>query len=58
MKYSSGHKILCIHFFKRKVWDDRKVSGIGTQNFAISELLFAELVFWRRKNSTNPKKES
>jgi tRNA(fMet)-specific endonuclease VapC len=54
MKYLLDTNI-CIHFLRGKFGMIDKFQGIGTENFAISEVTFAELVFGA-ENSTNPKK--
>jgi tRNA(fMet)-specific endonuclease VapC len=54
MKYLLDTNI-CIHFLRGKFGMIDKFQDIGTQNFAISEVTFAELVFGA-ENSTNPKK--
>jgi len=54
MKYLLDTNI-CIHFLRGKFGMIEKFQEIGTQNFAISEVTFAELVFGA-ENSTNPKK--
>jgi len=54
MKYLLDTNI-CIHFLRGKFGMIEKFQDIGTQNFAISEVTFAELVFGA-ENSTNPKK--
>jgi tRNA(fMet)-specific endonuclease VapC len=46
---------ICIHFLRGKYGLIEKFHEIGTENFAISEVTFAELVFGA-ENSTNPKK--
>jgi len=45
----------CIHFLRGKFGMIEKFQEIGTDNFAISEITFAELVFGA-ENSTKPKK--
>lgn len=54
MKYLLDTNI-CIHFLRGKFGMIGKFQEIGTENFAISEVTFAELVFGA-ENSTNPKK--
>lgn len=54
MKYLLDTNI-CIHFLRGKFGMIEKFEEIGTENFAISEVTFAELVFGA-ENSTNPKK--
>ena len=54
MKYLLDTNI-CIHFLRGKFGMIEKFQEIGTENFAISEVTFAELVFGA-ENSTNPKK--
>jgi tRNA(fMet)-specific endonuclease VapC len=54
MKYLLDTNI-CIHFLRGKFGMIEKFQELGTENFAISEVTFAELVFGA-ENSTNPKK--
>ncbi|MCR9014450.1 type II toxin-antitoxin system VapC family toxin [Aquiflexum gelatinilyticum] len=54
MKYLLDTNI-CIHFLRGKFGMIEKFQELGTENFAISEITFAELVFGA-ENSTNPKK--
>jgi len=54
MKYLLDTNI-CIHFLRGKFGLIEKFQEIGAENFAISEVTFAELVFGA-ENSTNPKK--
>ncbi|GHB31094.1 type II toxin-antitoxin system VapC family toxin [Mongoliitalea lutea] len=54
MKYLLDTNI-CIHFLRGKFGMIEKFQQLGTENFAISEVTFAELVFGA-ENSTNPKK--
>ncbi|MDP3470227.1 MAG: PIN domain-containing protein [Algoriphagus sp.] len=54
MKYLLN-KNICIHFLRGKYGMIEKFQELGTENFAISEVTFAELVFGA-ENSTNPKK--
>jgi tRNA(fMet)-specific endonuclease VapC len=54
MKYLLDSNI-CIHFLRGKYGMIEKFQELGTENFAISEITFAELVFGA-ENSTNPKK--
>jgi tRNA(fMet)-specific endonuclease VapC len=54
MKYLLDTNI-CIHFLRGKFGMIEKFQELGTENFAISEITFAELVF-EAENSTNPKK--
>ncbi|SEG51681.1 type II toxin-antitoxin system VapC family toxin [Algoriphagus boritolerans] len=54
MKYLLDTNI-CIHFLRGKFGMMEKFQELGTENFAISEVTFAELVFGA-ENSTNPKK--
>jgi tRNA(fMet)-specific endonuclease VapC len=54
MKYLLDTNI-CIHFLRGKFGMIEKFQELGTENFAVSEITFAELVFGA-ENSTNPKK--
>lgn len=54
MKYLLDTNI-CIHFLRGKFGMIEKFQELGTENFAISEVTFAELVFGA-ENNTNPKK--
>ncbi len=54
MKYLLDTNI-CIHFLRGKFGMLEKFQELGMENFAISEVTFAELVFGAEK-STNPKK--
>jgi tRNA(fMet)-specific endonuclease VapC len=54
MKYLLDTNI-CIHFLRGKFGMIEKFQELGTENFAISEITFAELVFGA-ENSTNPQK--
>lgn len=54
MKYLLDTNI-CILFLRGKFGMIEKFQEIGTENFAISEVTFAELVFGA-ENSTNPQK--
>jgi len=54
MKYLLDSNI-CIHFFRGKFNIIEKLSKIGIENCAISEITLAELVFGAEKSS-NPKK--
>ena len=54
MKYLLDTNI-CIHFLRGKYGLIEKFQDIGTENLAISEITFAELVFGA-ENITNPKK--
>jgi tRNA(fMet)-specific endonuclease VapC len=54
MKYLLDSNI-CIHFFRGKFNIYDKLSEVGTENCAISEITLAELVFGAEK-SNNPKK--
>jgi len=54
MKYLLDTNI-CIHFFKGKFELIDKLTKIGIENCAISEITFAELIFGA-ENSANPKK--
>src|SRR5690606_20227650 len=45
----------CIHFLRGKFGLIEKFEELGTENFAVSEITFAELVFGA-ENSTNPEK--
>ncbi len=54
MKYLLDTNI-CIHFFKGKFNLIDKLTKIGIENCAISEITLAELIFGA-ENSTNPKK--
>jgi tRNA(fMet)-specific endonuclease VapC len=54
MKYLLDTNI-CIHFLKGQFGLIEKFEELGTENFAISEITFAELVFGA-ENSTNPNK--
>ena len=54
MKYLLDTNI-CVHFLRGKFGMIKKFLEIGTENFAISEFTFAELVFGA-ENSSNPKK--
>ena len=54
MKYLLDTNI-CIHFLRGKFGMIEKFQELGTENLAISEVTFAELVFGA-ENSTNPKK--
>ncbi|MBR9778119.1 MAG: type II toxin-antitoxin system VapC family toxin [Cytophagales bacterium] len=54
MKYLLDTNI-CVHFLRGKFGVIDKFLEIGTENFAISEITFAELVFGA-ENSSNPKK--
>ncbi len=54
MKYLLDTNI-CIHFFRGKYGIIDKLSEVGIQNCAISEITLAELVFGAEK-SNNPKK--
>ena len=54
MKYLLDSNI-CIHFFRGKFGLIDKLSSIGLENCAISEITLAELVFGA-ENSENPKK--
>ena len=54
MKYLLDTNI-CIHFLRGKFGLINRLQEIGTENFAISEITLAELVFGA-ENSTNPKK--
>ena len=54
MKYLLDTNI-CVHFLRGKFGMIEKFLEIGTENFAISEITFAELVFGA-ENSSNPKK--
>ncbi len=56
MKYLLDTNI-CIHFLKGKFGLIEKFQEIETQNFAISEITFAELVFGA-ENSSNVKKNN
>lgn len=46
---------ICIHFLRGNFGLIEKFEELGTENFAISEITFAELVFGA-ENSINPKK--
>lgn len=54
MKYLLDTNI-CIHFLRGKFGLIEKFEELGPENFAISEITLAELVFGA-ENSTNPKK--
>ena len=54
MKYLLDTNI-CIHFFRGKFDLIEKLTKIGIENCAISEITFAELIFGA-ENSANPKK--
>ena len=54
MKYLLDTNI-CVHFLRGRFGVIDKFLEIGTENFAISEITFAELVFGA-ENSSNPKK--
>lgn len=54
MKYLLDTNI-CIHFLRGKFDLINKFTEIGIENFAISEITFAELVFGA-ENSTHPKR--
>lgn len=54
MKYLLDSNI-CIHFFRGKFGIIDKLSEVGIENCAISEITLAELVFGAEK-SNNPKK--
>lgn len=54
MKYLLDSNI-CIHFFRGKFNIIEKLSKVGIENCAISEITLAELVFGAEKSS-NPKK--
>jgi tRNA(fMet)-specific endonuclease VapC len=54
MKYLLDTNI-CIHFLTGKFGLIEKFEELGTENFAISEITLAELVFGA-ENSNNPKK--
>ncbi len=54
MKYLLDTNI-CIHFLRGKFGLIEKFDELGPENFAISEITLAELVFGA-ENSTNPKK--
>ena len=54
MKYLLDTNI-CVHFLRGNYGLVEKFQKIGTENFAISEITFAELVFGA-ENSVNPKK--
>lgn len=46
---------ICIHFLRGNYGLIEKFEELGTENFAVSEITFAELVFGA-ENSINPKK--
>lgn len=54
MKYLLDTNI-CIHFLRGKFGMIEKFQELGTENFAISEITFAELIFGA-ENSINPKR--
>jgi tRNA(fMet)-specific endonuclease VapC len=54
MKYLLDTNI-CIHFFRGKFNLIDKLTEIGIENFAISEITYAELIFGA-ENSTDPQK--
>jgi len=54
MKYLLDTNI-CIHFLRGKFGLLQKFQELGIENFAISEITLAELVFGA-ENSSNPKK--
>jgi len=54
MKYLLDTNI-CIHFFRGLFDLDKKFSEIGIENFAISEITLAELVYGA-ESSSNPQK--
>jgi len=54
MKYLLDTNI-CIHFLRGKFGLIEKFEELGPENFALSEITLAELVFGA-ENSTNPKK--
>ena len=46
---------ICIYFFRGKYDINKKISSVGVENCAISEITLAELVFGA-EHSSNPKK--
>ena len=52
MKYLLDTNI-CIHFLRGKYHLDQKIEKVGLQNYALSEITLAELVFGAA-NSTDP----